>query len=84
MFARAQEPFQELILKEIEAEKSVQAASRAAHALVQTESVFEQMAPQRETAAIAKPAPKFEPLTSVDPLEREEEALRRVEDALFG
>lgn len=71
MFARAQEPFQDQILQEIAAEAVPRTQEKSERAI-----------------EVILPSPtkrqKPEPVLALDPLEREAEALRRVEDALFG
>jgi hypothetical protein len=70
MFARAQEPFQALILVEIAAEQLERG--------VAVERV-------RETEEVWSAEPVVDPVSArADALEREEDAIRRLEDALFG
>ncbi len=74
MFARAQEPFQELLAAELAAERAAAPAATAA----------------AEPAGASVAPASAERLARVDPTglpagpERDEEALRRLQDALFG
>ena len=69
MFARAQEPFQDQIAAEIEAEE---AAARAAEPIVETADV-----PTEAAGGDGWASPAAE-------IAREEETIRKLEDALFG
>ena len=74
MFARAQEPFQDVIEEEIAAEK---AAEQAAEQQAEREDAATAAPTDATTSATASESPSAKAL-------REEDRLRKLEDALFG
>jgi len=74
MFAKAQEPFGELVQAEIEAEQAAERARQRAEA--------EQAAEAERAARAARPVPTFDTLE--DQMAHEDAAVRQLEDVLFG
>ena len=81
MFARAQEPFQEQIRAEIEAQDVERDVTPVAAARVETVEAS-WTAPDAEAPRETEAPPKADP--AQDALDREAERLRKLEDALFG
>ena len=75
MFARAQEPFQDLLAAELAAERARDAAAEASAPLTAAAGI------EREEQTAPPATPARSPAAGI---EREEQALRRLEDILFG